>query len=279
MKADRNKYFALMFLTCAFLVAAICATGLAAEKKTDNPNQVKAKNAAMPEKRAMHMLKQIQAKDPALAKKLLEIKKTDPKKFRVELSKAAQKYNLGKGLASDGHREKFKQWQKEINAEYLVWLKEKDNYPKEAARLDKIQKDNPKAFPRQIRESRKIYVPIMDMMDENPTIAKLMKEELEAKDKRGVLIKRAQSLANQIKKAKGPKRDKLVKQLKDTLSIRIDLIVVLHKIQYEILEEKIRQLNEQIAERKKDVEKFVQKKDEEIAKRMKRLLEEDKSTR
>jgi len=268
-----------MFLTCAFLVAAICATGLAAEKKTDNPNQVKAKNAAMPEKRAMHMLKQIQAKDPALAKKLLEIKKTDPKKFRVELSKAAQKYNLGKGLASDGHREKFKQWQKEINAEYLVWLKEKDNYPKEAARLDKIQKDNPKAFPRQIRESRKIYVPIMDMMDENPTIAKLMKEELEAKDKRGVLIKRAQSLANQIKKAKGPKRDKLVKQLKDTLSIRIDLIVVLHKIQYEILEEKIRQLNEQIAERKKDVEKFVQKKDEEIAKRMKRLLEEDKSTR
>ena len=171
----------------------------------------------------------------------------------------------------------MKQWEKERNQEYITWLK--TNYPEEAVRLEGIQKKQPKTFNRQMRESRKIYVPIKDMMDKNPKIAKIMKEEMEVTKERTVLIHRAQSLANQIKKAKGPKRERLVKQLKDTLSIRIDLIVVLHKLQYEILEEKIKQLNKQIAERKKETERFIQKKDEEIAKRMKNLLAEDKSSK
>jgi hypothetical protein len=267
-----------MILTCALLTVAMCATGLAEDKKTDkgkHPARVEGKKTPMPEKRAMNILKQIEAKDPALAKKLLEIKKTNPKKFREELSKAAKKYNLGKGSALDGHREKMRQWEQERNAEYIAWLKK--NYPEEAARLEKIQKDTPRAFNRQMRESRKIYVQIMDMMSENPKIAENMKEQLEVINKRTVLIKRAASLANEIKKAKGPKRDKLVKQLKDTLSIRIDLIVVLAKLKYEVLEEKIKQLNIQIAKQKKETEKFIQKKDEEIAKRMERLLKEDKA--
>jgi hypothetical protein len=267
-----------MTLTCAFVMAAMCATVLAEDKKADKGKrggQVEGKSAPMPEKRMMHILKQIEAKDPALAKKLLEIKKNDPKKFREELSKAAKKYNLGKGPARDGHRERMMQWERERNVEYIAWLKE--NYPEEAAKLKDIQKKQPKTFHRHIRESKKKYRDIMDMSKVNPKIAENMKEQLEVIKKRTVLIKRATSLANQIKKAKGPKRDKLVKQLKDTLSIRIDLIVVLAKLKYEVLEEKIKQLNIQIAEQKKATEKFIQKKDEEIAKRMKKLLAEDKA--
>jgi hypothetical protein len=195
----------------------------------------------------------------------------------VELSKAAKNYIIGKGSALHGHREKMKQWEKERNAEYIAWLKE--NYPEEEARLEKIQKKQPKTFNRQVRASKKIYGEIMEMQKENPKIAENMKEQLEVIKKRTMLIERATSLAKEIKKAKGPRRDKLVKQLKDTLSIRIDLIVVLAKLKYEVLEEKIKQLNIQIAKQKKQTERFIQKKDEEIAKRMERLLKEDKSTR
>jgi hypothetical protein len=270
-----------MILTCAFLMAMMCAAGMAEEQKADKgnrPGRIEGKNAPMQEKRAMHILKQIEAKDPALAKKLLNLKKNNPKNFRDELFKATQKYKLGKGSGKgpgrDGHRERMMQWEKERNAEYIAWLK--DNYPEEAVKLEKLQKGKPGIFNRHVRISRKIYGEIREMQKENPKIAENMKEQLEVLKKRTVLITSAQSLADQIKKAKGPKRDKLVKQLKETLSIRIDLIVVLHKLQYEVLEEKIRQLNKQIAEQKAQTDKFIQKKDEEIAKRMERLLREEK---
>jgi hypothetical protein len=235
MRTDRKKYFVLMTLTCAFLMAAMCATGLAQEKKTG-------KDA--PSIHGKHVPK-------------------------------GEKPGHGKGPSHDKHRERMTQWEKERNNEYIAWLK--TNYPEEAARLEEVQKNNPKTFNRFVRMSRKKYGEIMETQKENPRLAEILKQTLETENTKRSLIKKIRSLAKEIKGAKGPRREKLMQQLKDTFSVRFDLIVTTQKLRYEALEEKIRQLSKQIARQKAETEKFIQKKDEEIAKRMKNLLAEDKA--
>jgi hypothetical protein len=224
-----------MILTCAFLMVAMCATGMAQEKKTG-------KDA--PSIHGKHVPK-------------------------------GEKPGHGKGPGHDKHRERMGQWEKERNEEYVAWLKK--NYPEEAAKLEEVQKNNPKTFNRFIRMSRKKYGEIMETQKENPKLAKIMKKELQVNNQKLRLIKKIRSLAKEVKGAKGPRREKLMQQLKDNLSIRIDLIVEMQKLRYDALEEKIKQLSKQIAKQKAETEKFIQKKDEEIAKRMKNLLAEDKA--
>jgi hypothetical protein len=148
---------------------------------------------------------------------------------------------------------------------YLEWLKE--NYPVEAEKLAEMSKKNPEMYWKHLGFSLKKYGKIAEAARENPKLAEVLKKDL--------LLKQQQDkLLEEIEAAGDKDKEGLVKDLKEIINNRFDMIVERKQIEYEQLIEKLERLKSEVEERKAKMEKWKDAtfKDDSVKTRLEELL-------
>ncbi len=234
-----------------------------------------------------HIMAWLAESDPEKAKELAQLRKEDPEKFKVELKKAKQekygKYDekhwegqklhskkdmqmAGAGGPGGGRREMMREREPmhDRHAECLEWLGK--NYPEEAEKLTKLKDKKPELYRKHLRYRCEKYRKIMEAEEENPQLAGVLKQDLELKMKRGKLLRtiRAETDENQ--------KEKLVKELKEVVSNRFDLIIKRKQMRYEQMSKKLERLKKEVAKKSAEIEKWKEKKQEKVKEHLEELM-------
>lgn len=234
------------------------------------------------------VLKELAEKDEEKAKELAKLREENPKKFRDEFRKVMRDMfgkdsgeRKGHGLGRQRNRDdrpgdgkgangrKSRQMEKRYE-EYLKWF-EKD-YPEEANKLSELRGKNPELHRRHLRLSMKKYGRIARTAEENPVLAKVLKENLKLNEERD-------SLLQQLRKISDEEKTELVKELKDVLNKKFDLIVKRKQLEYEQLAEKLEELKKEIKASEEKVEKWNDPdfKNKNVEARLEKLLSKQES--
>jgi uncharacterized protein YjbJ (UPF0337 family) len=163
-------------------------------------------------------------------------------------------------------RERTERWGERLRekyAEYLEWLEK--NYPEEAQELAELKEAKPELHMRQFWLSYRKYRRIFEASEENPELVEVLKEDLELKSKRDKLL-------GKIRAAGGGEKEELVKELKNVVSSRFDLIVKRKQITYEQLRKELEELKERVKESESEVEKWKELKGEKVKERLGELI-------
>jgi len=113
----------------------------------------------------------------------------------------------------------------------------------------------------------KKYGKIAEAAKENPALAEVLKENLKLNHQR-------RSLLRQIKKANDKEKTELVKELKDVLNKKFDLIVKRKQLEYEQLAKKLEELKKEVKSSEEKFEKWKDPdfKNKNVEARLKKLL-------
>jgi hypothetical protein len=241
-----------------------------------------------------HILAEIKEKNPQEANELTTLRAKDPNAFRMELrnhmreqfmshmmgqmseqgkpSENAQgkrqppqgQMPMMQGPGAEFMRERIQ----ERTDEFLKCLKE--NYPDEATKLEQIKKDNPDQFARAMMISGKKYGPICMAVKDDPNLAKVLKQQMELKDKRTELLKQIAAITDEKQKKA------LTTELEQIVGQQFDLIVKRKQMAYEDLTKKLADLQKEVNQRKADAEKWKSKdfKSQKVKERVTELLNE-----
>jgi hypothetical protein len=254
----------------------------AAEKDRENiwsdekPKPV-AKQRQLTKETIKRIMSRLAETNPEKAEELEQLRKKDPEKFRLELRKVMRgqfskrirergKERAGRqhhgGRPGSGGMPGSAYWR---GGELLVeWLEK--NYPEEAEKLAGLKEKKPKLHTRQMALALKKYRRIFEAEKENPELAKVLKEDLELKEKRNKLLRRIRASTNDAEKKR------LTKELEEVVSSRFDLIVKRKQIEYEQLSKKLEKLKEQVKRSEAEVEKWENVKDKEVKQRLEELI-------
>jgi len=222
-----------------------------------------------------HILAEIKEKNPQEANELTQLRQKDPNAFRNELRNRMREQFMSRMLEQKGPQqggpagqphampgpgappkaghdmsgpEFMRERIQERTDEYLKCLKE--NYPDEATKLEQLKKDNPEQYVRALMISGKKYGRICEAVKDDPNLAKVLKQQMELKDKRAELLK-------QIKATTDEKQKKtLTTDLEQIVGQQFDLIVKRKQMAYEDLTKKLADLQKEVAQRKAEVEKW-----------------------
>ena len=145
------------------------------------------------------------------------------------------------------YREKIQ----EKTDEFLKCLKE--NYPDEAAKLEQIKKDNPEQYMRAMMISGKKYGRFVEAVKDDPNLAKVLKQQMELKDKRSELLKQIRATTDEKQKKT------LTTELEQIVGQQFDLIVKRKQMAYEDLTKKLADLQKEVDQKKTEVEKWKSK--------------------
>jgi hypothetical protein len=242
-----------------------------------------------------HILAEIKEKNPQEANELTKLREKDPNTFKMELQNHMREQFMSRmmeqrrpqqgGPAGQPHMkpgpgtppkvghdmpgpEFMRERIQEKTDEYLKCLKE--NYPDEATKLEQLKKDNPEQFMRAMMISGKKYGPICQAVKDDPNLAKVLKQQLELKNKRTELLK-------QIKSTAGEKEKKtMTAELEQIVGQQFDLIVKRKQMAYEDLTKKLADLQKEVDKKKAEVERWKSKdfKNQRIKERVNELLTE-----
>ena len=148
---------------------------------------------------------------------------------------------------------------------YLDWLKE--NYPVEAEKLAEMSKKNPEMYWKHLGFSLKKYGKIAEAARENPRLAEVLKKDLELRQQQDKLLEEIEAAGDKDKEG-------LVKDLKEVLSNRFDVIMERKQIEYEQLLERLEMLKKDVEHRKAEMEKWkdAKFKDDSVKARIEELL-------
>jgi hypothetical protein len=224
-----------------------------------------------------HILAEIKEKNPKEADELAKLRVKDPNAFKVALRNRMHEQFMShmrqppqgqmpmmQGPGADFMREKIQ----EKTDEFLKCLKE--NYPDEAAKLEQIKKNNPDQYIRAMMIAGKKYGPICQAVKDDPNLAKVLKQQLELKNKRTELLK-------QIKSTAGEKDKKaMTAELEQIVGQQFDLIVKRKQLAYEDLTRKLADLQKEVDQKKTEVERWKTKdfKNQRVKERVNELLTE-----
>lgn len=214
------------------------------------------------------ILKELKERSPEEAKKLTEMRKSEPDKFKEELWRHAGE-ELGKVVRErmDKRRE---QWIQERREAFLEWLGK--NLPEEAGELAKLKETSPDHYGEKYEMVWRKYGRIYDESRRNPELEKVHIEDIR-------LQKRRDQLLGKIKAAKSQsEKNKLTEELQEVVGYRYDLIVRRKQMAYEWLLKRLEELQNQINESRAEILKAQdpEVKKQNIEKRTKELLEEKK---
>jgi hypothetical protein len=188
------------------------------------------------------VLKGMQARDPAKAKQLGELRKKDFERFKAELREQ------GRPELERISRERFEARRLERTAKFLEWLK--TNYPKEEEALAKLKDGDPQLYARNLDRLSNQYGYIFEADSSNPELGAVLKEDFELK-------KRTEILCRQIRSEKSDaKKQAIGIELQDVVAKRYDLIVRRKEIAYEQLLKKLGELEKHIRESKDEITRF-----------------------
>ena len=242
--------------------------------------------------RIERIMKRLAETDPNKAEELKQPQAKDPEKFKTELREAMRE-QFGKrikermekqtepispdGMPPEmGMRRRSEPFGRghmppEMDIDkYLDWLK--GNYPADAEKLAELSKGDPNVYWKQLGLSLKKYGKIAEAAGENPRLAEVLKKDL-------VLRQQQDKLLEEIKAAGDKDKEGLVKNLKEVLNNRFDVIVERKQIEYEQLSERLEMLKKDIEHRKAEMEKWkdAKFKDDSVKARIDELL--DKSNK
>ncbi|MGA1980015.1 MAG: hypothetical protein ABSG99_05570 [Sedimentisphaerales bacterium] len=229
--------------------------------------------------------------DPNKAEQLKQLQQKDPEKFKAELRDVMREQTvkrIGKRMEKPmepigpegmppemgmqrrgepfgrGHMppEMEMQWRYD---KYLDWLKE--NYADEAKKLTELSTKDPNTYWKQLGLSMKKYGRIAEAARENPRLAEVLKKDL-------ALRQQQDKLLGEIEAAGDKDKEGLVKDLKEVLNNRFDVIVERKQIEYEQLLKKLERLKNEVEQRKARMEKWkdAKFKDESVKARIEELL-------
>ena len=156
----------------------------------------------------------------------------------------------------------------ERDAEYAKWLEE--NYPDEAAKLERLKEGNPGRCMRAMGLSWKKYGRIYQASKDNPELAKVLKEQIALKERRVELLRQIKATTDEKQKKE------LTGELEQVVGQQFDLIVRRKEIAYEGLAKKLAELQTEVEQKKAEVEKWKSKdfKNEQVKQRVKELINE-----
>jgi hypothetical protein len=232
-----------------------------------------------------HILAEIKENNPQEANELTQLRQKDPNAFRMELRNHMREQFMSRmmeqrkpqqggpaGQPKPGHDmpgpEFMRERIQERTDEFLKCLKE--NYPDEATKLEQIKKDNPDQYVRALMISGKKYGRICDAVKDDPNLAKVLKQQMELKDKRAELLKQIRATTDEKQKTT------LTAQLEQIVGQQFDLIVKRKQMAYEDLTKKLADLQKEVNQRKADAEKWKNKdfKSQKVKERVTELLNE-----
>jgi hypothetical protein len=231
-----------------------------------------------------HILAELKEKNPQEANDLAKLREKDPNAFRMELRNHMREQFMSRmrgqggmqqgGLEGQSHAmqvpgaEMMREKIQEKTDDYLKCLKE--NYPDEATKLEQMKKENPDQYMRALMISGKKYGRICEAAKDDPNLAKVLKQQMELKNKRSELVK-------QIKITTDEKQKKAMNaELEQIVGQQFDLIVNRKQMAYEDLTKKLADLQKEVNQRKADAEKWKSKdfKNQKIKERVTELLNE-----
>jgi hypothetical protein len=234
------------------------------------------------------MMNRLKETDPNKAQELEKLREQDPEKFKTELRETMRQH-LGK-RHREGMEQRFegefprrgmfrgpeeceRPYREQTRmperfGEHHKWLER--NYPEQAERLDALKEERPQLYRQYMDRSLKRYGRILDAEAENPQLAKVLKEDLELKQKQEELLRGISSVSENEKKAK------LTEELKGVVSDRFDLIVKRKQLEYEHLSDKLQKLEEKVKKSQAEVEKWkdAKFKNDSVEARVKELVSE-----
>jgi len=152
--------------------------------------------------------------------------------------------------------------------DYLQWLK--DNYPDEAARLERLKEEKPDDYGRHVGWSMRRYAPIMEASEEDLELADILKKELELKRDRDRLIRKINETKDEEKKKE------FTEDLKAIVSERFDLIIQRKQLFYKRMLEELEELKQRIHENKAELEEFINEKETNVEDRVESLLRRER---
>ena len=242
-----------------------------------------------------HILAELKEKNPQEANELTQLREKDPNAFKMELRNHMREQFMSRMLEQRGTQqggpagqprmmpgpgtppkpghdmpgpEFMRERIQERTDEFLKCLKE--NYPDEATKLEQIKKDNPDQYVRALMISGKKYGRICDAVKDDPNLAKVLKQQMELKDKRAELLKQIRATTDEKQKKA------LTAELEQIVGQQFDLIVKRKQMAYEDLTKKLADLQKEVNQRKADAEKWKSKdfKSQKVKERVTELLNE-----
>ena len=235
------------------------------------------------------IIEQIRKTDPKRADELMRLKKQNPEQFRVEIQtemlrqfRQERQRNVQGGeptapgpmpaqpgpgpggmMAPPGGH--WKERLEKKHNELIGWLEK--NYPDKAKELQELQKRDPEQYIVQIGEAMRRYEPIIGTQKNNPKLAEILTEDLKLQTHRDNILK-------ELRTAKDPQRQELVKELKEATSRRFDLIMAKKQIQYDQLLVRLEKLKVEVGKRENELEKLKANKDKAVEEHLKELIEQ-----
>ena len=233
-----------------------------------------------------HILAELKEKNPQKADELAKLRQTDPNAFRIELRNAMREQFMSRMHEQRGEQGKWQPQQGQVpmmqgpgaefkrekiqekTEEYLKCLRE--NYPDEAAKLEQLKKDNPGQYMRAMMISGKKYGRICDAVKDDPNLAKVLKQQMELKDKRAELLKQIRAATDEKQKTT------LTTELEQIVGQQFDLIVKRKQMAYGDLTKKLADLQKEVDHKKSEAEKWKSKdfKSQKVKERVTELLVE-----
>jgi hypothetical protein len=277
----KTSYATILILAMAALLSTTVMRCQAAEDVNEDSiwsedmGKGKRGQFKLTEERIERIMSRLSEADPNKAEQLKQLQEKDPEKFKTELREAMRE-QVGKkfrerretrgmtpGMGMQRHIEPFgpghmmpemgMHWNPD---KYLDWLKE--NYADAAQQLEEAKRlaeqsgneaDRWREYWKQFGLSLKKYGRIAEAARENPRLAEVLKRDL-------ALRQQQYKLLREIETAGDKEKEELVKELKEVLSNKFDVIVERKQIEYEQLLEKLERLKNDVEQRKAKMEKW-----------------------
>lgn len=146
----------------------------------------------------------------------------------------------------------------------LSWLEK--NYPEKAEELKKIGNNQPDKFVQKIGQAMKVYGPVQKADKNNPELAKVLRKDIELQARRNHLL-------HQLHSAKEDQRPEFLKELKEVVAARFDVIIQKKQIEYDHIRKRLDLLNKKLEQHGNELQKLKDEKDQSVDQRMKELID------
>jgi hypothetical protein len=211
------------------------------------------------------LLVQLDKEAPALAQQLRQWRKDDPFRFVLEIRRIALARNpklartptrqtrpAAENSVTEPNPDQSGQWQKRID-EFMEWFK--TAYPDRAKPLEELRKSDMESFLTQISSVRRRFEPVMRAEKRDPELTKVLRKDIELQDQCSELLAK-------LTKVEEKDRAQIADQLTKVVAAQFDIIIQKRRIQYATIETKIQQMKKEVDDQNKQLDQFLQKKDQ-----------------
>jgi len=205
------------------------------------------------EERIEHIMQRLREDKPEKAKELEKLRQEDPEAFRAELRsmipRPAAVARTRPPRPTPGRPTRPGRSRRPRPPDvYTNWLQV--NYPDLAKELEELKQDNEELYGVRLAQNWRKHGRIYAASKRNPELAEVLKEDLELKERRDMLLGRIRGEDNEDEKKQ------LTEELQEVVGARFDILVRKKQIEYEELVERLEDLKREVEESADEVEQW-----------------------